>query len=497
VALNQNIRQGVAWLFLGNTGNQVLAFLFGIVLARLLAPEDFGMLVAIQIYTGIAGFVAGGGMGQALVQARDVAKQDYDVVFTVQAAIGCLLYGVFYFTAPYLANWYETPLYADLIRVSALSFLLRPLVNLPSNYLHRERRFKVLASVNVTVLIISSAVSVALAWLGYGVWSLIVGGLIGSSINACVLMIKTGWLPRFSCEWRRAGSLARYGTLVAIGDFIVYLRSQSANFVLSRTLGAQAIGLHNKAASFSMVPHGTITGAVYQVTFRTLAKDRDNVDLSQYLYLRSITLVSLYTWPVFLALAWLALPVMRLLYGDKWVGAAIPLAWLAIVGPFVMLEMLAGAVLAARGWLHREVPLQVAQLVMVLMGSVGGLPYGLLGVAIGASVANVYGALHMSWLAARCLSMSLWRIPRAMCAPLLFNAAVACFWFSIDQVFAPHDRLGDLTYIVLMLGSGSAIFGILFFALPVPSLASERLRWLSAIKMIFFRSGKNSSRALT
>ncbi|MEI2420536.1 oligosaccharide flippase family protein, partial [Arthrospira platensis SPKY2] len=100
------MRTGALWIFMGSTGNQLLAFAFGIVLARLLAPEVFGMLLTIQVFTGIAGFVAGGGMGQALVRAKDTEREDYDLVFTLQLIIGCLIYALFFFTAPIIANWY-------------------------------------------------------------------------------------------------------------------------------------------------------------------------------------------------------------------------------------------------------------------------------------------------------------------------------------------------------------------------------------------------------
>lgn len=147
--LGQSIRGSSAWLFIGSTGSQVLTFLFGIVLARLLVPADFGILLTISIYTGIAGFVAGGGMGQALVRAKEAAKKDYDIVFTLQLIIGSLIYTTFFFSAPWFAKWYDTPLYTELLRVSALSFIFRPFVNLPGSILQREMRFKEKAGVGV------------------------------------------------------------------------------------------------------------------------------------------------------------------------------------------------------------------------------------------------------------------------------------------------------------------------------------------------------------
>lgn len=491
MSLGQSIRSGAKWLFIGNTGSQALTFIFGIVLARLLVPADFGMLVTISVFTGLAGFIAGGGMGQALVRAKQVTKQDCDIVFTLQIIIGSLIYAGFFFAAPWFAKWYDMPLYADLLRVAALSFIFRPFVNLPGSILHREMRFKAITTVGFASLLFSNAVSIGMAYTGYGVWSLIFGGIAGSAASALVLAPLAKWRPGFSLDIRRGQDIARYGMLVAMGDFIVYLRSQASNFILSKTIGPQGLGLFNKANSLTLIPHGQITGAVYQVTFRALAKGQDDLNLSQYLYLRSITLVSIYTWPAFLALAWLAIPLIRFVYGDKWVSAAIPMTWLAAIGPFIMLEILAGSVLAARNWLGREIPVQITQLIVVILGVIAGLPYGLLGVAIGASLSNIYGAFHMSWLAAKCLSMPIHRIATAMWTPLLLNLGVLLLWIAIDVLFKPLECCGDFIYLLIMLGSGGLLYALLFFFAPIANIDAEKQRWLNLIKHPFAMMSKS------
>jgi hypothetical protein len=151
-----------------------------------------------------------------------------------------------------------------------------------------------------------------------------------------------------------------------------------------------------------------------------------------------------------------------------------------------MLEMLAGSVLAARNWLNREIPVQITQLIIVVLGTVAGLPYGLVGVAVGASLANVYGALHLSWLAAKCLSLPARRIAFAMWSPTVLNVALLLFWLAIEYAFEPRD-LGDFLYLVAMLSTGGLLYASLFFLVPIPNIASERRRWLELLKP---RNGK-------
>ena len=267
----QAIRHGVKWQFVGNTSVQILGFGFGIILARLLAPEDFGALLTIQVFTGLAGFISGGGMGQALVRAKEVTPQDYDIVFTLQIMIGSVIYAGFYFAAPHFAEWYDTPIYTDLLRVSALSFLFRPFVNLPSSILFREMRFKVQSILGLIALLVSSGTSIGMAWLGYGIWSLIWGGIVGAAFTAIALLPITKWRPRFSMEFRRGRDIVRYGLLVSANDIVGYLQNQVSIFILSRTLGPASVALYNKGESLGKMPHTFITGSVYHVLFRAMS----------------------------------------------------------------------------------------------------------------------------------------------------------------------------------------------------------------------------------
>ena len=242
----QSLRSSVQWLFIGSTGNQVLAFLFSIVLTRLLAPEHFGVLLTTQVFTGFAGFLAGGGMGQALIRSKHVTAGDYRSVFTLQMAIGVTIYTFFFALAPAFSVWYENPIYTDLLRVSALSFIIRPFVNLPTTLLHRGMKFNTIALFNLGILIVTNVLSVIMAFAGMGVWALVLGGLIGSLVSVVVLQAITGWRPGFTRDFSRAKHLAQYGALTSATDIIFYLRQQASTAILSSTLGAAAVGLYNK-----------------------------------------------------------------------------------------------------------------------------------------------------------------------------------------------------------------------------------------------------------
>lgn len=483
-SVNNSIRSGAKWLFIGNTGSQVLTFLFGIVLARLLMPEDFGMLVTIQVFTGVAGLIAGGGMGQALVRAKTTTKQDYDIVFTLQIIIGCCIYAAFYFAAPWLADWYNTPLYADLLRVSALSFIFRPFVNLPANLLHRAMRFKALSIVRIITLTISSTVSITMAYAGYGVWSLIIGGIAASIANALLFALLAKWRPGLSRDFRQGRDIARYGLLVLITDILDYLRSQVSVFVLSRTLGPASVGLYNKGSSMARMPHTFITGSIYQVLFRAMAAEQDNLDKCRYLFFRGLSLVAVYATPFYIGFIWLAEPLIRGLYGEKWLDAAGPLVVLSFAWPFWLLGNLSGAVLAAKNWLNREVLVQVSTLIIACLAVLIGLDYGIRGVAYAIVFTAIYNGLHLHWLALSSLRARWSAVIRAFYPAVIMNVILAVALLIVDNLMPDEARAVDLLYLSCMTVIGAFIYGLCFLYLPFPSLLDEQKRWKTRLRII-------------
>jgi len=483
MSLGDSIRHGAKWVFIGNTGSQILNFALGLILARLLVPADFGMVATVQIFTGLAGFIAGGGMGQAIVRAKDATKRDYDLLFTLQLIIGSAIFALFYLISPWFAKWYNAPMYADLLWVSALSFFIRPFFNVPSNILFREMRFKAKTMVQLANLVVYNAVSLSMAFLGYGPWSLIVAGIVSSIVGAVLFAWPARWIPGFSLDLARAKDLARYGFLVSANNIVGYLRQQAPTFVLSRAVGAAGVGLFNKAESVAARPHSLITGSVYEVLFRALAKEQDNLDRSRYLFFRSITLVAAYATPFYVGMVWLAKPLVVTLYGSNWANAADALAMLSLAGPLMIVENLSGAVLAARNWLGRELLPQIANVAVASAFVLIGLPYGLKGVGIGLALAIAYMAIHMFWLAKQALEARWVELFRAFLPAVVLNLILICVLFAMDVLLPSGIRQHPALYVLSMAAMGGAVYALCFLYLPIPALSTEAQRWKVRLKL--------------
>ncbi len=478
MTLGQSIRSSTQWLLAGNVGSRALSFVFGIILARLLVPEDFGLLVTVQIFTGVAGLVAGGGMGQALIRSKDATDHDFNVVFTMQLGICSLIYAFFFAISPYFAVWYDEPRYESLLRVTALSFLLRPLVGNHNTWLNRNMRFKVRAIIGFTSGLVTSISSVYMAWIGMGVWSLALSGMLGSLFSWVLLTRQTPLRIRLAFDRNTASRLGGTGVKFSLLDIVTYLRSQINNFVIGRMANAETVGLFNKADSFAALPFSTVGSAVYQPVFRTLAAEQGNLDKSKYLYFRTIALLFAYTLPICIVLSWQATPLITTLYGANWAAAAAPLSILAWAWLSSAFNQPAGALLAAQNKLSQELLAQFITLLLNALACVIGIRWGLTGVALGLVIARVYLVVHMGFLVRKCIR-STSRDYIASITPGLTLGAGTALGLGLVELAQTEIliTLPEPVWLLISLTAGGLAFGLMMLFAPISALRTESVRW--------------------
>ncbi len=483
--LGNSIRHGTLWLITGSIGYRILSFLFGVVLAHLLAPKDFGVLVAIQVFTGAAGFIAGGGMGQALIHTKEVDARHFHVVFTLQLCICSIIYAVFFLLAPWFAVWFENPIYSDLLRVSALSFLIRPFANVAQSSLRREMRFKAIVIINNANLVVSSSASITLATYGFGVWSLVLGGIIGALFQSVCFILVSKRYPGFHYNAAIAKSLGSYGIKFSANDIIFYFKAQTPNFLLSRYLGPSATGLFNKGSSLSELPVKTISSSAYQTVFRALSASQDNLDKSKYIYLRTITLVSVYTFPFYIALLWLSEPFVVTVYGAKWQAAAMPLQILSIAGLFRCISNPSGAVMAAQNLRGIEIKIQAAALCLTALGCIPGIQQNDINLlAVGLLPSFMFLAVALSFCALRALNTGFIDLFKALKPAVFLNTGLALTLAACDQTLKILEMTSDpIVYLDTLAGVGGFVYLTLFLFYPLPSMETEALRWKKILRL--------------
>lgn len=468
----------------GNISGRLLGFIVSVILARLLVPSDFGLLVTIQILTGALGFVASGGMGEALVQSKEVNEQDFNTVFTLQLVVCVLIYLVLYIIAPWFSAFFGNELYIELLRVSAISFLLRPIQNYHRSRLRREMRFKETTIVSMLTLIGTSSCSITLAYFKFGVWSLVLGGIFGGLVNSLLFKYMTGKSPNIYLCKHSSRRLGGYGIKFSIIDIIIHFRNQTANLLLSRLSGPSYVGLYNKADSLSTLPFQTISGTTYQTVFTALSKEQDNLDKSKYIYYRTITLVTVYAMPFYIGLLWLAEPFIQTVYGSKWIEAALPLQILATTGLFMCISNASGAVVAAQNQLGHEIRIQIESWIILTIGCLIGIKWGIAGVAVGIIPSKIYLAIRMNWLANKCILGKLSDLVRSLTPAATINGGLMLV-LGLTHITIPENyvTLHPAIYLATMSAVGGLFYGLVFLYAPIEALSAEAMRWKRKLKL--------------
>ena len=479
--LSQSIRTGVKWLIIGNTGSRILDFAFGVILARLLVPADFGMIVTVQVFTGFVSMLTSGGMGQALIRAKEVDDNDFHAVFTLQLVLGALIYLGFFLAAPWFAEFFENPLYGDLLQVSALSFLMRPFAYMHGSWLNREMDFKRRSLIGIISGVVTGISSVLMARAGMGVWSLTLSGLAGGLVRNILLARVTALRLRLNFDlaiMRRHGS---YGSKIVANDILGHLKNEGLKLILSKIAGPAFLGLFNKADSLHRLPYWMLAQPVAQPVFRAMSKVQDDLDQTRYMFYRVITLLMAYILPFYVGLWWVAEPFIGVVYGAQWLPAAEPLRILALAGFFYIIGRPCGVVLMAQNRLFQEMIAQAAILVVTLGACLIGLKWGLEGVSWSVLGSQVFATTYLYILVYRTIPTRIMELVRAVAPGLKLNSLLFLVLALTDSLTGDLITTNPALYLLFMTIPGSLVYLAAFLLLPITALQSESARWRKTI----------------
>lgn len=328
--LKHKTKVGMYWTFLNQSANQVIAFIVGIIMARLLSPEDYGITALPAVFLAVAGIFMNAGFSQALVRKPEVTEKDLSTAFYYSIAMGVVMYTILFFSAPFIADFYNTPILTPLIRVTTLTFLWGPLNTPQSVILQRKLDFKTPARISVTTNIIGAIVGITAAYNGLGLWALIITGIVSSLLNLFQTWWAVKWLP--TTRWCKESFqyLWGYGNKIIGANLIETLYLNVAPVFIGKAYSPIALGLFNRADGYAKLPAGQIMGILNGVTFPVLSKLQHDRELLSRNYRRIMKVSSFLAFPVLFLLAALARPLVIVMVTEKWADCIIMLQILCL-----------------------------------------------------------------------------------------------------------------------------------------------------------------------
>lgn len=316
--LKHKTKVGIYWTFLNQGATQLMQFVVGIVMARLLSPSDFGITALPAVFMAVANSLIDGGFSAALIRKPEVTQKDLTTSFYYSIIVGVFCYFCMYLSAPFIADFYETPILTPLIRVTCLSFLWGPLMTPQSVILNRKLDFKTQAYISIINKIISGVIGISVAYAGYGIWALVYAGLSASFFSLLQTWLAVKWLPSGKWDKESFKYLWNFGNKMIGTNLIEAIYNNITPIFIGKYYSTVDLGHYNRALGYAQLPSGQISSVVQKVTFPSLSKLQDDNDKLSSAYRRLLRSISFVVFPIMFMLGALAEPFVVGLITDKW-----------------------------------------------------------------------------------------------------------------------------------------------------------------------------------
>lgn len=319
--IRQQSITGIKWGAVQQFSSQLIHFVLGVLIARMLMPEDYGMIGMLAIFISISQAFVDSGFSQALIQKIDRNNTDCSTTFYFNIVLGFFMYIILYAAAPLIAEFYRMPLLTDIVRVYSVTIIFNSLGIVPRALRMISVDFKSLAYASIIASGISGFIGLYLAYKGYGVWALVWQSILSTLIDVLLIWIYTRWKPSLVFSWHSFRNLFSFGSKLLISGLLHRIYENISSLVIGKYYSSVDIGLYNRGRQLADLPTFNITNLLQRVTYPILVRYQNNdVELILF-YKKYIRMASIIVFFMAAFLCAVAKPLIIILLTDKWIGA--------------------------------------------------------------------------------------------------------------------------------------------------------------------------------
>lgn len=310
--------KGVGWSAIDNVAQYAVSFGVSIVLARLLSPEDYGLLGIIAIFTAVCTTLINGGFTTALIRKKDVTDDDYNTAFIVNIGMSLLLYAVIFFCAPFIARFFDRTELVSLTRVSSLGMIIGALALVQQTRLTKRIDFKTQTKITLIASISSGVVGIVMAATGFGVWALVAQSLSSQLLRTILLWFFNKWVPRLHFSGRSFKELFGFGWKMMASGVLDTVWKELYQVVVGKFYSPATLGQYTRAKGFAQLFSSNLTAVVQRVTYPVLSDIQDDKPRMISAYRRIIKTTMFITAICMFFLGAISEPLLYCLIGPKW-----------------------------------------------------------------------------------------------------------------------------------------------------------------------------------
>lgn len=377
------------WKLLERTGTQVVQFVIQILLARLLLPEEFGVIAIVMVFIHLAQVFVQSGFNTALIQKKDSDELDFSSIFYLSLFISILLYISIFFAAPIIGGFYSQRILVPVLRVLSLNLFSGALNSIQNAYISKNLMFRQLFKSSLGAIIISGIIGVMAAYLGLGVWALVIQQLVNQFSISIIMWFSVKWRPQLVFSWERVKDLFSFGSKLLASQILNVLYLEARTLIIGRIYSSSTLAYYNRGEQFPKLIVSNIDGSIQSVMLPSLSKYQDDKALIKKMMRRAISTSSFLIFPLMVGMAVVSEPLVSLVLTDKWLSAV---PFLQIFCMSYALMPIHSANLQAINAMGRSdifLKLEIIKKIMGLIVLVISIPFGVYWIATGQIIASI------------------------------------------------------------------------------------------------------------
>ena len=472
-SLKSRTINGIVWSGVEKFGNQGAQFILGIILARLLTPSDYGLVGMLAIFIAISQTLIDSGFNSALIRTKNPVPQDFSTVFWFNFGISFLLYLILYITSPWIADFYKQEELKNLTRVIALVLIINALYIVQRTILTKNIDFKSQMKITMSSTILGGFLGIVFAYMGYGVWALVIQTLSRSIISAIGFWLNNKWLPGSNFSKESFNRLFGFGYKVMLSSLLNTFFINIYTLIIGKIFNAESLGYYTRADQFKRLPINSTYSIIQRVSYPVLSELQDDHTRLVNAYKKFIKYIGYLIFPIMGFMGVLAYPVIEVLLGEKWMSSAQYLQILVISGAMYPISAINLNVLNVKGRSDLFLKLEIIKKVLLSIMIVITIPFGIIVLLWGQVVLSVISLVINTYYTKRLIDYGLPDQLKDLFLPFLLTI------ISIAGIYLIHFFIGN-SLIFLVVGSlfGLSIYSFLFYF----NAKEERMMIINLIK---------------
>jgi len=381
---------GIIWTGMSQFSAQGFRFIVIIILARLLYPEDFGLVGLAAVFVGFINAINELGLSAAIIQKKNIEEVHLSTSFWASVGTGIILFLFTVLASPYVADFFNEDLVESILIITSIGFIIGSFSVVHRAQLEKKLEFKKISIIDIITACCSGIVSIIMAFTGYGVWSLVVGGLFGNFIGVIILWKIIPWRPSLTFSFTHFKELFNFGVNVMGSRILNYIESNVDYIIIGKMLSTLAFGYYSFAYNLVLFPLRKVSMIVTRVVFPAFSIIQDDNETLKKGYLKIVRYISLITFPMLSGLFIVAPEFITVVYGTKWAPIILPLQILCLKGALHSIGHIVGTILLSKGRADIQFKWNIFTAIVLSIAVIIGVQYGIVGVAVAVTISTVF-----------------------------------------------------------------------------------------------------------